>query len=470
MPNIADSPAAALPLQPTDRLFGERAGQAVQEFQLGDITALAQQGMAPAAHTHDGLMTQAQSDKLAALPTASALAADQAAQDQAISSKADASHTHTAAQISDAGAAGRELLRKETLPEIQALVSGVLTADGKYYIGPAFGPASPISQMIVRDATSPDPNNALRSAFELQHDAASAYIFHLTQGPNMGPDAYLIGLGGDAAGGCLYINNKVTGKGLHIRQRPTITSPIAFGMLVDCGEGVAPGACFSQDPLMTNPAATSYSTAVVFRAVNAIDGNQKLVEFQKPNGLGTGGTTVGFVKSIDGQLVWGAKTTITTHAVGETALAVNGLAGQTAPLQTWYNPSVGVPFSIGADGFLTVGSVLSQTAQANIGIYDTSGTAGQRRYRIGNTSGYMALQARTDAGAGARDLLLLQHSTGNTGLLSSTSFGGGVKVIAVADATTIPTTNPTGGGIMYSEAGALKWRGPSGAVTTIGAA
>ena len=36
--------------------------------------------------------------------------------------------------------------------------------------------------------------------------------------------------------------------------------------------------------------------------------------------------------------------------------------------------------------------------------------------------------------------------------------------------TTAPTTNLTGGGILYVEAGALKYRGSSGTVTTIGPA
>jgi hypothetical protein len=286
----------------------------------------------------------------------------------------------------------------------------------------------------------------------------------------MGADAYLIGLGGDAAGGCLYINNKVTGKGLHIRQRPTITSPISFGLLVDCGEGAAPGVCISQDPLMTNPAATSYSTAFIFRAVTAIDAGQKLVEFQKPNGLGTGGATVGFVRSIDGQLIWGAKVTITAHATSEPALTVNALAGQTAAMQTWYNPDVGTPFFVAADGALTIGAITSQAPGGSVNFYNTSGIANQRRYRFADSSGYLSMQARTDANASARDLLLMQHSTGNTGLLATTSFGGGVKVIGIANCTTVPTTNPTGGGIMYSEGGALKWRGTSGTVTTIAAA
>lgn len=47
------------------------------------------------------------------------------------------------------------------------------------------------------------------------------------------------------------------------------------------------------------------------------------------------------------------------------------------------------------------------------------------------------------------------------------SFGSGDEVIFIANATTAPTTNPTGGGILYVEGGALKYRGSSGTTTTI---
>ena len=58
----------------------------------------------------------------------------------------------------------------------------------------------------------------------------------------------------------------------------------------------------------------------------------------------------------------------------------------------------------------------------------------------------------------------------NFGIFADPSAGGGVKVMFIANATTVPTSNPTGGGIMFVEAGALKWRGSSGTVTTIGPA
>lgn len=50
---------------------------------------------------------------------------------------------------------------------------------------------------------------------------------------------------------------------------------------------------------------------------------------------------------------------------------------------------------------------------------------------------------------------------------ASGSFGSGSGVVFVANRATAPTTNPTGGGILYVESGALKFRGSSGTVTTI---
>lgn len=57
----------------------------------------------------------------------------------------------------------------------------------------------------------------------------------------------------------------------------------------------------------------------------------------------------------------------------------------------------------------------------------------------------------------------------NLFLAGATDTGGGGGVQAMKNATTVPTTNPVGGGVLYSEGGALKWRGSSGTVTTIAA-
>ena len=61
----------------------------------------------------------------------------------------------------------------------------------------------------------------------------------------------------------------------------------------------------------------------------------------------------------------------------------------------------------------------------------------------------------------------LQIDTSANHGINGGSYGSGAGVVFIANRTTAPTTNPTGGGILYVEAGALKYRGSSGTVTTI---
>ena len=75
-----------------------------------------------------------------------------------------------------------------------------------------------------------------------------------------------------------------------------------------------------------------------------------------------------------------------------------------------------------------------------------------------------------DIGANATNRSRDLHLGRNFVLNMSQSLGGGVGVMNIGNASTAPTTNPTGGGILYCEAGALKFRGTSGTVTTIAAA
>lgn len=58
----------------------------------------------------------------------------------------------------------------------------------------------------------------------------------------------------------------------------------------------------------------------------------------------------------------------------------------------------------------------------------------------------------------------------NVAINGTGSFGGGSGVIGILNAGTAPTSNPTGGGIIYAESGALKYRGSSGTITTLAAA
>lgn len=55
-------------------------------------------------------------------------------------------------------------------------------------------------------------------------------------------------------------------------------------------------------------------------------------------------------------------------------------------------------------------------------------------------------------------------------LVRSGDKANGVGVIAIKNASTNPSTNPSGGGILYTDSGALKYRGSAGTVTTIAVA
>jgi hypothetical protein len=50
------------------------------------------------------------------------------------------------------------------------------------------------------------------------------------------------------------------------------------------------------------------------------------------------------------------------------------------------------------------------------------------------------------------------------------SYGAGVGAVFIANATTAPSTNPAGGGVLYVEGGALKYRGSAGTPTVLAAA
>lgn len=57
-------------------------------------------------------------------------------------------------------------------------------------------------------------------------------------------------------------------------------------------------------------------------------------------------------------------------------------------------------------------------------------------------------------------------ATGNVGF-GTQQFGSGQGVIAIAEAVVPPSTNPVGGGILFSLEGALYWRGSDGTVTQV---
>jgi len=120
---------------------------------------------------------------------------------------------------------------------------------------------------------------------------------------------------------------------------------------------------------------------------------------------------------------------------GGIGAVIRGAASHTANLQEWQN---------------SAGTVLANVA--------SNGTITSTQYL--KSLGFRALSDDSVVfiSAGSRNLQLFT---------SVSSVGAGNGVLGIANATTVPTSNPSGGGILYVESGALKFRGSSGTVTTI---
>jgi hypothetical protein len=115
----------------------------------------------------------------------------------------------------------------------------------------------------------------------------------------------------------------------------------------------------------------------------------------------------------------------------------------------------------------------------DITLFADSATVGDRNLALWRSDWLVATDASRQArtyfyvyDTAARLAILFQAggsagAAANVNFFGSQSFGGGAGVINIANRTTAPTSNPAGGGILYAEAGALKWRGSSGTVTTI---
>jgi hypothetical protein len=125
-----------------------------------------------------------------------------------------------------------------------------------------------------------------------------------------------------------------------------------------------------------------------------------------------------------------AQKSITSRSAGTIGAVIRGASSQTANLQEWQNSAGTVLARITSNGQISTPAIL------------------------GTTDGLAAISI----GVSSRNVQF--------GALTQ-SFGGGASVIGIANATTVPTSNPTGGGILYVDTGALKYRGTSGSAATI---
>jgi hypothetical protein len=116
-------------------------------------------------------------------------------------------------------------------------------------------------------------------------------------------------------------------------------------------------------------------------------------------------------------------------------VVVRGAASQSANLTEWQNSGGTAVARVDSSG-----NFIAQTVQL-----------------VG--SGILSSTGATSMGVSANRNVFLNAVGG--------SYGGGQAVTFIGNASTVPSSNPTGGGILYVEAGALKFRGSSGSVTVI---
>jgi hypothetical protein len=151
-------------------------------------------------------------------------------------------------------------------------------------------------------------------------------------------------------------------------------------------------------------------------------------------------------------------------------LAVRGAASQTANLFEAQDSSGTVLVRVTSAGTVSANGAPDQfginSSNSNGTSFNFTSTATNgRSYRIGHNFVVGAGEFSIYDNTSAVERINISN-TGNIGF-NGRSYGSGTLVMFIANATTAPTTNPTGGGILYVEAGALKYRGSSGTVTTI---
>jgi len=141
---------------------------------------------------------------------------------------------------------------------------------------------------------------------------------------------------------------------------------------------------------------------------------------------------------------------------GSARLRVDGIAG--GNIVSFRTTGSLVPFSISDDSRVVINGI-ADNSQIGLGI-DPSNAKLRVRSRSADV-----YQLRIEKSSGG--FLLSTREDGNISMFSAGSFGSGSGVIHIANAGTTPTSDPSTGGILYVESGALKFRGSSGTVTTI---
>jgi hypothetical protein len=105
----------------------------------------------------------------------------------------------------------------------------------------------------------------------------------------------------------------------------------------------------------------------------------------------------------------------------------------------------------------------------DIELIETDQVAPAGKYEIAVQADKLQINGRNADDTAFETLVVFQRRAvgGNIGIRTTSQFGGGQGVMAIANASVAPSVNPAGGGILYVDDGVLKYRGSNGTVTVI---
>jgi hypothetical protein len=140
-------------------------------------------------------------------------------------------------------------------------------------------------------------------------------------------------------------------------------------------------------------------------------------------------------------------------------------------------PSTREDFVVKSDGKVGIRIPVGGTPQGALQIGQIDDTTVGLFVKANSGSGLQSILVQDSAGNNRFEIA----ANGSSVHRASSYFTGSIQIgatslsigglsgagIGLTNAAAAPTTNPTGGGVLYAEAGALKWKGPNGTVTTI---
>jgi len=184
-----------------------------------------------------------------------------------------------------------------------------------------------------------------------------------------------------------------------------------------------------------------------------------------------GGVVVDNYAVVDGVFAVTGTSTLNSLVVTGTLTATGNLvlsAATTANTSLATNNTTGT-ITIGGTGQSGLIIIGQSTAAHTLNIDSAATVSGATKTITLGTGGLSGSTTTITLGTNTTGATSTTTIQGNTGF-NGGSFGTGSGVVFIANAVTVPSTNPAAGGLLYVEAGALKYRGSSGTVTTIAAA